>query len=517
MSNFTPYLIRRGNILFFRISVPQDLRSHLGLREITKTLGTPSKQKASPIALSLAAQAKQLFNKLRENMGTDKPSDEFISVGLIYKLELSEFGLLKNLEITTETHDKEGEAESLLQTTLDRFSQSNSSLNEQTSILSTQSKLEALPKDSDNTKLKAVIESFLDKYKAKNKSAMLKKHQAVLDMLLKVVGDKLISEIKQADINDFFELLGRLPPRWADACKKDNLSILELSELEHAETIGPKTFKSTYLASVRYFLKAARKDWQDRGFPLSLTIEGIEYTGDREEGENKQRAFKPDELKRLFEGPEFTAFANIPNQAHCYWLPLVGLFTGARVNEICQLNPQVDIFHDSESDSWCFNIDKNSEADPRIKKSVKSGESRKIPIHSKLIELGFIDYFKHVKSLGAKLLFPEWQPINKRASGNAEKWFRKLLRDANLRDETENACILGMHAFRHTLLTYGAMQEPKLFLMCITGHEQNEVVNQVTGAAKGYFTLSLLGSLQDKASLLNQLDYKLNFPPSKHL
>jgi hypothetical protein len=66
MSNFAPYLIQRGNTLFFRISVPEDLRLHIGLREITKTLRTPNKQKTTPIALSLVAQAKQLFNKFGE-------------------------------------------------------------------------------------------------------------------------------------------------------------------------------------------------------------------------------------------------------------------------------------------------------------------------------------------------------------------------------------------------------------------------------------------------------------------
>lgn len=498
-------------MFFFRISVPQDLRLRLGLREITKTLSTPNKQKAFPIALSLAAQAKQLFNRLRGNMNADKSSDDDFKVDLIYKLELNEIGLLKNIEITTEPHDKQGEAETLLQTTLARFTQTNLASKENNHVVSTYRDTTDSPPEKLSYSLNIVIDSFLDKYKIKNKPAMLKKHQAVLKMLQAVLSNKIISNIKQSDINDFFELLGNLPPRWADACNKSGLSIIKLSEKEHEETIGPKTFKSTYLASIRYFLKAAKKDWQDKGFPLNLTTEGVEYLGDREEGENKQRAFKLNELVRLFEGPEFKSFLNNPEKAHFYWLPLIGLFTGARVNEICQLNPQVDIYIDLESNSWCFNIDKNTEGDPRIIKSVKSADSRKIPIHNKLIELGFLAYVERLKSSGAKLLFPEWLPINKRASGNAEKWFRKLLRETNLRDETPNACILGMHAFRHTLLTYGAKQVPPIYLMCITGHEQTEALNNVTGAARGYFTVSLLSPLKDKATLLNNLDYGLNF------
>ena len=204
-------------------------------------------------------------------------------------------------------------------------------------------------------------------------------------------------------------------------------------------------------------------------------------------------------------------FANDPSRIHCFWLPHVGLFTGARVNEICQLNPQVDIFQDSDSGSWCLGITEATESDSRIRKSVKSHDSRTVPIHKKLIELGFLEYVSRVKAAGAKLLFPNWKPINRRASGEAEKWFRQLLRETKLRDTTPKATILGMHTFRHTLLTYGAVQKPPLSLFCITGHVQGASPIVATGSGKGYLTYSLLSPLQDRAALLDQLDYGLNF------
>jgi integrase len=258
-------------------------------------------------------------------------------------------------------------------------------------------------------------------------------------------------------------------------------------------------------------LKAARVNYQDQGFPANLTIDGIEYIGDRVEGESKQRAFKLDELKRLFEGAEIKRYAEDPTLAHCYWLPHIGLFTGARVNEICQINPQTDIIQDKDFGIWHFWITAESEGDQRIKKSVKTGDDRRVPIHKKLVELGFLDYVNYIKGTGAKMLFPQWQPVNKRASGEAEDWFRKLLRDTSLRDETPKMCLLGMHAFRHTLLTYGAMQKPPLSLFCITGHAQEEAPIHATGAGKGYLTLSLLSPLSSRAEVLDQLDYGLNF------
>lgn len=501
-----PYLQRRGYGLTFRIAVPPDLRQIVGAREITKALPTTDKSQAGPLALEFAACAKRMFCELRAGMAApdmDKLRD--VSRLAKHKIQIADLKE-QHFDEQVEQHREHLREQAKLQAV-------NKSL---MTVLAGFQRSPAPIASATPTKLSAplfqtVIDGFLSKYQREKKPAMFKKHKPVLNMLLDVVGNKPITDLKQADINEFFELLGHLPPRWGDECRKRKLTIKELASIEHEETIGPKTFKETYIASVRPFLTAAKKDWQDQGFPLGLTTVGIEYIGDREEGESKQRAFKPPELKRLFEGPEMKAFSNEPGQAHFFWLPTLGLYTGARVNEICQLNPQTDIFQDEESGAWCMWITKETEGDPRIRKSVKTGDSRKVPLHRKLIELGFVEYVKGVKLSGAKLLFPDWQPINARASGEAEKWFRQFLRDTGLRDETPKACILGMHAFRHTLLTYGAMQKPPLSLFGITGHAQGDLPIPADGAGKGYLTVPMLSPLSDKAALLDRLDYGLTF------
>lgn len=510
MSKQTPFLYRRGDVLNFRIAVPIDLRHCVGCREIVRTLGTSDRAIAAPLALSLAAQAKLLFNRLRGRMGTDTAGGDDLSIGLGFEIDLDEMGLPKRISVQAEPHEEDA-AKALIRTAIESSAQARSRMIGGVEGRSFQKNAPDTQQNAGVPTLKTVIEDFLIKYAKRNKPAMLKKHQQVLPMLLEMVGNKPVLDIRQADINNFFELLDKLPPRWADACRRTGLSIRQLAEQDHDVTLGPKAFEDTYLASVRPFLKAAKKDWQDQGFPTGLTTDGIEYLGDREEGECKQRALKLDELKHLFTCTEYKAFADDSTKAHCYWLPLVGLFTGARVNEICQLNPQVDIYQDQESGVWCFWITKETESDPRVRKSVKTGDSRKVPIHKKLIELGFLKYLDRIKKSGAKLLFPAWEPINYRASGNAEKWFRQFLMDTELRDETPKAMILGMHAFRHTILTYGAMQKPPLSLFCITGHAQEEAPIHATGSGKGYLTLSLLSPLSERAALLNDLDYGLDF------
>ena len=504
----TAYLQRRGFGLTFRIAVPTDLRKRVGGREITKALKTTDRLVAIPLALSLAAQAKVLFNELRGRMGKKTEVDS-IETGYTLTYDFDDSGQVKTFAIQAEPHETESAvaagAAMMLAMAQSGPRQTMPAPIETTQHESQQGALQAAPT------FKVVVDDFLTKYAKKNKSAMLKKHQQALPMLLEVVGDKPITEIRQGDINRFFELLGRLPPQWAVECRKKKLTVFELADLEHEETIGPKTFDATYVSCVRPFLKAARKDWQDLGFPLGPSTEAIEYVGDREEGEYKQRALKPSELDRLFQGAEMRIFARDAKKGHFYWLPHLGLFTGARVNELCQLNPQVDIFMDADTKTWCLNISKDTAADERIKKSVKTGEARKVPIHKMLVELGFLEYVESVKATGAKLLFPEWKPVNRRASGEAEKWFRQLIRDTELRDETPGLRILGMHIFRHTLLTYGAAQDPALSLMGITGHAQGDIPIPVTGAARGYLTASLISPLDKKSALLDQLDYGIEF------
>jgi integrase len=256
------------------------------------------------------------------------------------------------------------------------------------------------------------------------------------------------------------------------------------------------------MASVRPFLAEAKRLFGDVGFPLNLTVEGIKYKGTQTEGARKQRAFRKDELKRLFEGSEYAAFAADPAHAAEYWLPLIGLYTGARVNEICQLNPQCDIQH--EEGIWFLNFTEESEADDRVVKSVKTaGSRRKVPIHSQLLELGFLSYVERVRKAGAAILFPKWTPTQGKASPAAGDWFRDFLKETGLRDETHGKTLVGMHAFRHTLLNYG-LNNHVANVEVITGH-----VGETSRVVRGYQGEMAIGS---KKAIIEQIRFDVAPP-----
>ncbi|CAN0342536.1 unnamed protein product, partial [Phaeothamnion confervicola] len=129
---------------------------------------------------------------------------------------------------------------------------------------------------------------------------------------------------------------------------------------------------------------------------------------------DKRKPFSPEQLRRIFQAPLFTGCVdddygyaktgpNHPRRSR-YWVPLIGLCTGARLNEICQLDKQ-DVCKVGEI--WCFKITKdsaNSNTDKRLK-TVSS--DRTIPVHPLLLDLGFDKYVAKRMREGGPKLFPE--------------------------------------------------------------------------------------------------------------
>jgi integrase len=320
--------------------------------------------------------------------------------------------------------------------------------------------------------LSEVTKAYLAHYEKLGQDAMLKKVRSALPLLAEIIGDKPIASLKQSDLELYFETVQNLPPRWKDLCRQRAITASALAA-EAVGQISKGTFDGTYLAVVAPFVAHARRVWQDRGWPSTLTADGIKYTGSRKDPEHGQRHFKQEELARLFEGAEMAAIARDPSEAHKFWLPHVGLFTGARVNELCQLNPQIDIRQDAGSGVWFFDITDKSEAHAELKKSVKTkGSKRQVPVHPQLLKLGFLDYLEHVKESGHKILFPGFPPSVGRASPKASKWFGGFLAELQLRDQTPGARLVGMHAFRSTLLNR-AQALQVVDAEAITGHKVN--------------------------------------------
>lgn len=122
-----------------------------------------------------------------------------------------------------------------------------------------------------------------------------------------------------------------------------------------------------------------------------------------------RRAMKDAELKTLFETPLFTGCSSesrrsLPGKLilkdSFYWVPLVTVYTGARLEEICQLTV-ADILQ--VDDSWCIKI--SAEEDDQEVKT--EAALRLIPLHPALIKLGLVDRVLALRTAGKRRLFPD--------------------------------------------------------------------------------------------------------------
>ncbi|MEQ9898011.1 site-specific integrase [Pectobacterium punjabense] len=104
---------------------------------------------------------------------------------------------------------------------------------------------------------------------------------------------------------------------------------------------------------------------------------------DREPVSQKREAYTDFQIKHLENG-----ITTLPEWKR--WIVLLGRFTGMRANEICQLYHN-DIF--KNDGRWCIRIDDRYEG--QVVKTENS--KRTVPIHNRLIHIGFLEYVQKQK------------------------------------------------------------------------------------------------------------------------
>lgn len=128
-----------------------------------------------------------------------------------------------------------------------------------------------------------------------------------------------------------------------------------------------------------------------------------------------------------------------------YWLPLLALFHGARLEELAQLRPD-DVYaetyrtDDGESSCWVMRVTNEGEGQ-RVK---NAGSVRRFPIHHEVLARGFVEYAQSRR--GKPRIFDKLKPdTDGRLGGLFGKWFSKYLRG---KCKVTDARMV-FHSFRH--------------------------------------------------------------------
>ncbi len=167
---------------------------------------------------------------------------------------------------------------------------------------------------------------------------------------------------------------------------------------------------------------------------------------------DKRTPFSTEQLNTIFNAPIYRGCVDddagyrLPGKMQPrrsrFWVPLIALFSGMRLNEICQLNTEdVREVHDIPSFVVTTSTIKGAN-DKRLK--TKNAE-RIIPIHPTLLHIGLMAYVQtRLEGRGSKL-FPDIEiSVTGYYSDNFSKWFGHFLSHAGAK-----APRTSFHSFRH--------------------------------------------------------------------
>ncbi|MHC9097264.1 site-specific integrase [Pseudomonas aeruginosa] len=154
-----------------------------------------------------------------------------------------------------------------------------------------------------------------------------------------------------------------------------------------------------------------------------------------------------------------------------FWLPLLARFTGARLEELCQLH--TDDFIEAQG-TPCIRIDDTLDG-----QKLKNQSSRRtLPIHPVLISLGLLDHVTSIRASGATRVFPDLSPTRGKYGHAPSKWFGRYRAKVGINDPRKT-----FHSFRHTFiddLREAGVQDSLIKQM--VGHQDHSVTFKVYGS-----------------------------------
>ncbi|AWM88274.1 site-specific integrase [Microvirga sp. 17 mud 1-3] len=272
-----------------------------------------------------------------------------------------------------------------------------------------------------------------------------KEAETAVRQFIELHGDLHIGEMTKRRVKEYSDALVRIPARLPTKLAK--LTVPELLK-QDLSVYPPRTAgtinKSFQLLSA--IIEAAKKESdleEAAGWPNYFPSVKIASDSTAEEG---RLPFSSDELRMIFvNGPVHGSgkrFRGGQGEAQ-FWLPLLALFTGARLAELAQL--RVCDIHVDRSGLAYLDIATSGGRTVKTRTSI-----RKLPIHSELRRLGFLEYIEGVRVASSnenRDLWPEVQSAKGRARSAAfSQWFNGYLRSKAVGIQDPRKVF---HSFRH--------------------------------------------------------------------
>jgi integrase len=261
-------------------------------------------------------------------------------------------------------------------------------------------------------------------------------------------GSTPIGSITRDACRRLLEILRWLPVNYGK--KYGDITVEAAAALAKADgyirTINP-TNLNAYMARFATMMNwAVTEEHLERNPARGLQIAETVHPQDR------RKPFETWQLQRIFSAPiytgckdEQTGYASpgsVVASGARYWVPLVGLLTGMRLNEICQLDVSDIRILDGVA---CFVVAEESLNGARDKSLKTKTSARVVPVHPTLHSVGFMSFVDRKRTAGAAKLFDDLPPGAKGFRSIAfSRWFSRFLVSAGAK-----APLTCYHSFRH--------------------------------------------------------------------
>lgn len=280
----------------------------------------------------------------------------------------------------------------------------------------------------------------------------MEEHKVAVRMFDEFMGGKAAARsITRTDILAYKQALLRTPSRYS--MRFPGLTLPQAIKANEKRekpfpTLDPATINMKWLSHLStLFCWASNNGYIDDNPAIGVRVdEGNGYK------EPSRVPFSQDDLKRIFGSELFTQKPYGTKQ----WAMLLALYTGARSSsEIARIR-LCDVFEEQGVPVIMLALASKNQHSKRL-----------VPIHKKLIELGFLGHVAALRKRDQERLYPDWEPEDK-----INRWFLRSYRnEVGINDGRKV-----FHSFRHTLKTalarYGVNRDVSDL---ITGHKDQSV------------------------------------------
>ena len=253
--------------------------------------------------------------------------------------------------------------------------------------------------------LSSNAKTFFERKKIEGKKIKeIESDKRIVEEFIEIIGDIDFSTITKNEVSHYIDVQTKLPPNRKKSPKYRDLTIKEVMKLE----LSQKEIQTPQNINKRITKLSVFGNWGVRqGLLITNPFSGMKFSVKKQP--HTRQPFTADELRKIFKPETYLKWTihfshpyrknRVSNQLPYYWIILLGIFSGMRTNEMCQLR-LIDI--KKQNNIWFIFIEDSEETKVKTENAI-----RKVPLHPQLIDLGFVDYVTTQKKSKRGRLFWE--------------------------------------------------------------------------------------------------------------